>query len=67
LCDTEIEYDGLGMSDVQITVRLRRKAGGDTRVPPLGQILLDDLANEIGLSRVFFLGHLGAAVAAGNG
>lgn len=36
--DPEIEHDGLGMTDVQITVRLRRKTGDDPRVSLLGQI-----------------------------
>ncbi len=63
--DAEIEHDGFGVPDVQITVRLRWKTGGDARVSPTGQVLLDNLANEVRLFGVCLLGHLYAAGEAG--
>ena len=47
LGDAEVEADRLGMADMQVAVRLRRKAG-DHRGVPLGvEIGLDDVADEI--------------------
>ena len=46
--DAEIETDGLGVADVEITVRLGRKARDDTAaVAALGLVLGDDRADEI--------------------
>jgi hypothetical protein len=47
LSDTEIQTDRLGMADVQVAVRLRRKAGDDGRVPAGIQVRLDDVADEV--------------------
>ena len=58
----KIQDDGLGMTNVQIAIGLRREAREDTRMFTTGQILLDDLANEIGFPRggqggVLGIGH----------
>ena len=46
--DPEVEADRLGVADVQIAVRLRRKARRDAAVMPARrEILVDDRANEI--------------------
>src|ERR1700730_10465183 len=60
LCDTEIERDRLGMADVQIAVRLRRKSRHDPAVLLGVEIGLDDVANEIAprLCRRRFCRHL---------
>src|SRR5206468_2017469 len=46
--DAEIETDGFRVSDVQVTVRLRRKAGVSLFVLPFRDVLLNDVADEIG-------------------
>jgi hypothetical protein len=48
LGDTEVETDGLGMTDVEITVGLGRKPGDDGVVLPGAKIITDDVADEIG-------------------
>src|SRR5207237_9130476 len=45
--EPEIEADGLGVPDVQVAVRLRRKAGHDATVLAALQVVLDDLADEV--------------------
>jgi hypothetical protein len=45
--DAEIEADRLDVTEVQIAVRLGRKARADPRIKPRGQVGLDDLADEI--------------------
>src|SRR3954453_9552250 len=45
--DTEIKADRLGVSDMQVPVRLRRKPGHDLRMPPRREIRRDDVANKI--------------------
>ena len=47
LGDAEIEADRLGVADVQIAVRLGRKAGHHRRMPLGVEIGLDDVADEI--------------------
>ena len=48
LRDSEIQTDGLGMSDMKITVRLRRETRDDPAVAPAcGDICIDDLADKI--------------------
>ena len=47
LRDAEIETDRLGMADMEIAVRLRRKARDHAFLPPRMQVLLDDVADEI--------------------
>ena len=48
---SEVETDRLGMTDVQITVRLRGKAGHDAAIVlARAQVILDDLADEIRVS-----------------
>ncbi len=61
LRDAEIERDRLGVSDMQIAVRLRREPGHDRRMPLGVQVGLDDVANEIAprLCRHRFCCHLG--------
>jgi len=44
---TEIETDGLGMTDMEVTVRLRRETGYDGLVLAGAQILVDDVADKI--------------------
>ena len=46
--DAEVEADGLGVADVQVAVRLGRKAGVDLRILLLGDVRGDDVADEIG-------------------
>ncbi len=44
----EVEADRLGVTDVQITIGLRREAGDDTAIVlARTQVVLDDLADEI--------------------
>ncbi len=47
LGDPEIQADRLGVADMEIAVRLRRKPGDDGRVPLGVQVGLDDVADEI--------------------
>src|SRR5271166_1448362 len=47
LCNPEIEADGFRMTDVQIAVGLRRKAGHDGAIPPGIEIGTNDVANEV--------------------
>src|SRR5882757_3365936 len=47
LRDAEIQRDRLGMADVQIAVRLRRKSGHDPAVFVGREVGLDDVANEV--------------------
>ncbi|MNK85884.1 hypothetical protein D3C87_1057810 [compost metagenome] len=47
LGNAEVQADRLGMADVQVTVRLRRKAGDDGLVLAGAQVILDDLTDEI--------------------
>ena len=46
--DAEVQADALGVADVQVAVRLRRKAGVDLRIFLLGDVFGDDVADEIG-------------------
>ena len=49
---TEVEADRLGVTDVQVAVRLRRKAGDDAAVMlARAEVVLDDLADEIRMAR----------------
>ncbi len=66
LGNAEVEHDGLGMTDMQIAVGLRREPGRDLIVLTRRQVLLDDLADEVGLYGGFFLGHRGVAVGTEN-
>jgi len=50
--DTEVEADRLGMTDVQITIRFRRKAGNYLRNLARGQVGIDDIADKFELSLV---------------
>src|SRR5205085_9736904 len=43
----EVEADRLRMADVQMAVRLGRKAGDDGLMPAAAQIVLDDLADKV--------------------
>ncbi len=47
LGNAEIEADRLGVADVQIAVRLRRKPGDDLGVASAREVALDDVANEV--------------------
>ena len=47
--DAEVQADGLGVADVEVAVGLGREAGDDALDPAGGQVLLDDLAQEVGL------------------
>ena len=44
----KVQADRLGVADVKIAIRLRRKAGMDIRVLSAAHIFCDDVANEIG-------------------
>src|SRR4051794_34647762 len=67
LRDAEIERDRLGVSDVQVAVRLRRKPGHDASVLFRGEVGLDDVANEVAprLGRYRFCGHYEFLIAGG--
>ena len=61
--DSKVEADRLGMSDVEIAIRLGRKAGVNLGVFPRMHIFRHDIADEIGWSSYVFLSwrrHLGA-------
>ena len=45
--DAEVQADRLGVADVQVAVRLRRETREHGRLPARGQVLLNDLADEI--------------------
>ncbi len=60
--DAEVQADRLGVADVQIAVGLGREAGADGRVLAAGQVLADDLADE-----VFLLGRGGGIGGGGVG
>ena len=45
--DTEVEADRLGVTDVQVTVWFRWKAGNDLRDPARRQVGIDDIADKI--------------------
>src|SRR5206468_4033362 len=47
LGDPEVERDRLGMTDVEVSVRLGREAGHDLRDSALAHVGGDDLADEI--------------------
>ena len=47
LGDAEVQADRLGVADVQVAVRLGRKAGHHRRVPLGVEVGLDDVADEI--------------------
>src|SRR5690606_10213726 len=47
LGDAEIQADRLGVADVQVAVGLRREPGADRGVLAAGQVLADDLADEV--------------------
>ena len=47
LSDAEIQADRLGMANVEITIRLWRKAGNDLLDAAGIEIAFDDVANEI--------------------
>ena len=49
--DAEVQADRLGMADVKVAVRLRRKAGVDAVVAAAGQVGVDVFAEEVGGSR----------------
>ena len=43
----EVQADALGMAHVQVAVGLGREARADGFVPPAGEVLADDLADEV--------------------
>ncbi len=47
LGDAKVDAQRLCVADVQITVRLRRKARADVVEPPAGEILVDEFLDEI--------------------
>jgi hypothetical protein len=46
--DAEVQADRLGVADVQVAVGLRRKTGDGGGVFAGGQVIGDDLADEVG-------------------
>src|SRR6266700_5873976 len=57
--DAEVQADGLRVADVQVSVRLGRETGVNLRIPLLGDVLLNDVAEEItrpGRLRLRFFG-----------
>src|SRR5205085_12057307 len=59
--DAEIQHDRFGVTDVQISIRLRRETRDDGLMPPFAQIVFDDLADEVEVSRRSFSGHRASA------
>ena len=59
LRDAEIQCNRLGVADVQIAIRFRRKSGHDPAVLVRGEVRLNDVADEIAsrLCRYRFCGH----------
>ena len=53
--DAEVQADALGVADVEITVRLRRKARVNLRIFLFSDVLFDDVADEIGWRGSFFV------------
>ena len=49
--DAEVQADGFRVADVQVAVRLRRKARVNLRIFFLGDVLGHDVADEIGRRR----------------
>jgi hypothetical protein len=47
LCQPEIEANGLGMADMKIPVRFRRKTGNDHPVLAACQVIVDDRTQKI--------------------
>src|SRR5690606_10505969 len=45
--DAKVQADGLGVADVQVAVGLRREAGLDRRVLAAGEVVSDDLPDEV--------------------
>src|SRR3546814_7841305 len=45
--DAEVQADRLGVDDVQVAVGLGREAGADGGMLHVGQVLADDLADEV--------------------
>src|SRR5207237_9996752 len=48
--DAEVQADGLGVTDVEVAVRLGRKARDDLGMLSRGEILVDDLPDEVARS-----------------
>ena len=48
--DAEVQADGLGVTDVEVPVRLGREAGDHFRMLCRGEILVDDLPDEVARS-----------------
>ena len=46
--DAEVQADALGVADVEIAVRFRRKTGVNLRIFLLGDVFFNDVADEIG-------------------
>src|SRR5690606_32561567 len=75
--DAEVQADRLGVADVQVAVRLGRETGADAGVLPAGQVLADDLADEVlagwggaggrGFGRSFRSGRTGRRGHSGGG
>src|SRR5262249_13338762 len=62
LGNPEVERDRLGVTDVEVPVRLGREAGHDLRDPALAHVGGDDLADEIAsLGSVWTIGARAAA------
>ncbi len=65
LRDAEIQADRLGMADMQVAVRFRRKPRDDQAMLFGVEVGLDDIADEIAAclgSRWFYGGHAGFLV-----
>jgi hypothetical protein len=48
MSDAEVQADALGVTDMQVAVRLRRKAGVDARIFLFSDVCGDNVADEIG-------------------
>ena len=59
LRQTEVQADGFGMADMQISVRFGRKARDDAAVLAAGQIGIDDRADEVGCGGLRRAAHIG--------
>ena len=47
LCDTKVQADRFGVTNVQVAIRLRRETRVDCGVLTTGQIFIDDLTNKV--------------------
>ena len=57
ISQTEVQADGFGVADVQVTVRLRREAGLDGCMFPAFEVFIDDGADKVVVRELVFIQH----------